>query len=179
MKAHWQTAAVLAIFSLSPAPQAADIGERTAIVCVSNDSRSLVSLPPARDRSRPDQVVSSFTQWFFEADDASRPRQIRFLWVPPSMSSPPELKISTTDSSHGLIRLLSQTHHGLLAATSASKGNTNVGWLFAINFKAEQVISTSVYSNLGGGRGQAFSYDCRFDTDTPEAGVPAGGGDTG
>lgn len=161
------------------AARAADINQRTAIVCVSQESRSLVSIPGYAASTKRDQTISSFTRWMFEAEKTPRPLEIRFLWIPPSPSKPPELKISTTDSRHGIIRLLSQTRHGLLVATSASTGNTNVGWMFAINFKAEQVISTSVYSNFGGGRGRAFSYSCQFDNETPEVSPSAAGDDIG
>lgn len=171
--------AALAALLASQAARAADINQRTAIVCVSQDSRSLVSIPGYAAGTRRDQTISSFTQWMFEAEKTPRPLEIRFLWIPPAASTPPDLKISTTDSRHGIIRLLSQTRHGLLVATSASSGNTNVGWMFAINFKAEQVIATSVYSNFGGARGRAFSYSCQFDNETPQVEPPASGGDIG
>ena len=171
------TLMLLLAASLPQSVPAADIGQRTAIVCVSQESRSLVSIPPYTGSSKRDKLVSNFTQWMFEAEEKQvREQRIRFLWIPHGPGRPAELKISTTDSNHGIIRLLSQTRHGVLAATSASLRQTNVGWLFAINFKAEQVIATSVYSNFGGGRGQAFSYSCRFDNETPP---PAAGGDTG
>ena len=161
------------------ATSAADIGQRTAVVCISQESKSLVTNPGYAANTKRDQTISSFTQWMFEAEKSPRPLQIRFLWIPPTASTPPELKISTTDSRHGVVRLLSQTRHGILVATSASIKDTNIGWMFAINFKAEQVVSTSVYSNFGGGRGRAFSYSCQFDNDTPRVDPPGTGAGVG
>lgn len=159
--------------------RAADIGRITSIICVTNESRTLLSIPPYSGTSKSDRVVSSYTQWMFDADKQPRQSKIRFLWIPHTSSTPPELKISTTDTNHGGARLLSQTRHGVLAVTSGSAWETNVGWMFAINFKAEQVIATSIFSNLGGGRGQAFSYSCRFNDETPEVEAPGPGDDTG
>jgi hypothetical protein len=174
-------AALIAVVIVAvPAPRAADaadINQRTAILCVSRDVKTLISIPAYGGDSRRDRTVSSFTQWMFEAEGEPRPQEIRFLWIPPADGVPPELKIATTDSRHGIVKLLSQTRHDLLVATSASSGQTNVGWMFAINFKAEQVIATSVYSNIGGGRGRAFSYDCRFDNETPHRAPAPSGGD--
>jgi hypothetical protein len=175
---------VILALSLAAVPpqsaKAADIGQRTAIVCVSQQSKSLISIPPYAGSTRKDKLVSTFTQWMFEAEKKqARPLKIRFLWIPHTQSTPAELKIATTDSRHGIIRLLSQTRYGVLAATSASLGETNVGWMFAINFKAEQVIATSVYSNFGGARGQAFNYSCRFDNETPQGKPPGADGGVG
>lgn len=148
---------------------AAEIDQRTAIICLSTDSESLVSLPEIRGSSKSDRVVSSFTQWMFDAEKQPRPSRIRFLWVPGTIDRPPVLEISTSDANHSTVRIMSQTRHGILAATSASARMTNIGWLFAINFKSEHVIATTLFSNLGGSRAQSFAYSCRFDEPPPAA----------
>lgn len=176
---HGRAALLLIFVLIPPSLKAADIDQITSIICVSQESKSLVSVPPYAGTSKSDKVVSSYTQWMFDADKQPRQSEIRFLWTPHTRTTPPELKIATTDTNHGTVRLLSQTRHGILAATSGSAWSTNVGWMFAINFKAEHVIATSIFSNLGGGRGQAFTYSCRFDNETPEAEVPQSGGDLG
>lgn len=148
---------------------AADVGRRTTILCVSQDSTSVTSIPGAHaDGSNSEKTISSFTQWMFEAEKEPAPSEIRFLWIPYSPTNAPELKIQDAGNNHSVIRLLSQTRHGILAATSGSGRLTNIGWMFAINFKAEQVIATQVFSNLGGARGRAFTYSCRFDNQLPK-----------
>ena len=164
---------------LSQSLWAADIRQTTSIICISQESKTLISPPRHAGTSKSDKAVSSFTQWMFEADKEPRQSTIRFLWVPHTPTTPPELKIHTIDTNHGSVRLLSQTRHGILAATSGSAFSTHVGWMFAINFKAEQVIATSIFSNIGGGRGQAFTYSCQFDDETPEVDPPQPGADTG
>jgi len=159
--------ALMLFLSVVSSAPAAQIDQRTAIICLSTDTESLVSLPEFQGRSQSDKVVSSFTQWMFDAEKQARPSRLRFLWVPGTTSDPPDLKISTTDAVHSTVRIMSQTRHGILAATSASARMTNIGWLFAINFKSEHVIATTLFSNLGGSRAQSFAYSCRFD-DPPE-----------
>ena len=172
------SALLLLVAVLSPhSPQAGDIGRATSIICVSEESKTLVSVPRYAGTSNADKVVSSYTQWMFDADKQPRQSEIRFLWIPHTPESPPELRIATSDTNHAVVRLLSQTRHGILAATSGSGRSTNVGWMFAINFKAEQVIATSIFSNIGGARGQAFTYSCRFDNETPEVETPQPGDD--
>lgn len=158
---------------------AADIHQRTSIVCVSDDTKSLVSVPHYAGTSKSDRAVSSFTQWMFEADKTPSPSRVRFLWIPHTSNTPPVLKIFDANTNHAVVDLLSETRHGILAATSASERVTNVGWMFAINFKSEQVIATSIYSNVGGARGRAFSYSCRFHNDIPAVELPLSGGGVG
>lgn len=164
------------VFASWQGVRAADINARTSIICISQDSRSLVSIPERHNGdSNAGKAISSFTQWMFEAEKEPAPSEIRFQWIPYSPTSASELKIADTGNNHSVIRLLSQTRHGVLAATSGSGRLTNIGWMFAINFKAEQVVATQVYSNLGGARGRTFSYSCRFDNAVP-GGAPDDGG---
>lgn len=157
---------------------AADVKQRTAIVCVFDETRSLTSFEGYTGAEKPTKVRSWFTQWLFSDENSSRSAKIRFLWEPKSPSGP-RLRIESKDTHHVLVRLMSQTRDSLVAASSASDMLTAVGWLFSINFKLEQVMATTVKSNAAGMKSQAVRLSCSFDNDTPEADTPAPGNDTG
>lgn len=151
------------VFVFAETSLAADIKRRTAIVCVSQETEALTNFQGYEGDQKSEKAMSWFTQWFLSTENTS-PSEVRFLWTPHSPTNPPSLKIASDDANHALIQLLSQTRHGLLVATSGSGYMTNIGWMFAINFKSEQVIATSVYSNFGGMRGQAINYSCSFNS---------------
>jgi len=159
--------------------RAADIKQRTAIVCVFEETRSLTSFDGyAAGAGKPGKVRSWFTQWLFSDDESSRSSKIRFLWAPESPKGP-RLSIESKETHHVLVRLMSQTNDSLLAASSASDILTAVGWLFSINFKLEQVMASSVRSNSAGLKSQAVRLSCTFDDQTPQVDQPASGSDLG
>lgn len=158
--------------------RAADIKQRTAIVCVFEESRSLTSFDSYSDSGKPGKIRSYFTQWLFSDDESSRSSEIRFLWTPESPNGP-RLNIESRETHHVLIRLMSQTRDSLLATSSASDVLTAVGWLFSINFKLEQVMASSVRSNPAGMKSQAVKLSCTFDNETPQVDKPASGSDLG
>jgi hypothetical protein len=161
-------AAFTALMWCAAAP-AADIGKRTAIVCVFEETRSLTAFAEAAEGSKADKVRSWFTEWLFSSEGSSGSARIRFLWIPQSESGS-KLRVDSKDTHHVLVRLMSQTGNSVVAASSASDILTSVGWLFAINFKLEQVLATSVRSNAAGIQSQAVRLSCTFDSDTPRAG---------
>lgn len=160
------------------AAQGADINQRTAIICVFDETRSLTTFGDDTDSRKSDKVRSWFTQWLFSDDSSSRSARIRFLWVPETPSGP-RLKIDSKDTHHVLVRLMSQTTDSVLAASSASDILSAVGWLFTINFKLEQVMASSVRTNAAGMKSQAVRLSCSFDNETPEVEAPEEGGGTG
>jgi hypothetical protein len=158
--------------------QAADIKKRTAIICVFDETRSLTSFQANTDGDgKADKVRSWFTQWLFADNESSRSSKIRFLWAPEDKSGP--LKISSKDTHHVLVKLMSLTRDSVVASSSASDILTAVGWLFSINFKLEQVMATSVRSNAAGMKGQTVRLSCNFTNDTPEVEVPETGSGIG
>jgi len=150
---------------------AADMGQRTAIVCVYDETRSLTSFGAESRDGRPDEIRSWFTEWLFSDDSSSRSSNLHFLWIPESDSGP-QLKVDTKETHHVLVRLRSTTGNSIIASTSASDELTAVAWLFAINFKLEQVMAVSVRSNVGGMKGQAVRLACNFSNDTPALATP-------
>lgn len=156
--------------------QAADITRRTAIVCVFEETRSLTAFDGYTGGAKPDKVRSWFTQWLFADDSSSRSSRIRFLWIPEATPGP-KLRIDSKETHHVLIRLMSQTGNSVVAASSASDILTSVGWLFAINFRLEQILATSVQSNSAGVKSQAVRLSCSFDNETPQLEAPAEGND--
>lgn len=153
---------------------AADIDQRTAIVCVYDETRSLTSFSAQAGDGRPNKVRSWFTEWLFADEASSRSSKLHFLWVPESPSGP-ELKVDTKETHHVLVRLRSTTRHSIIASTSASDELTAVSWLFAINFKLEQVMAVSVRSNVGGMKGQTVRLACNFSNEMPEQTTPGSG----
>lgn len=170
--------ALIAALAWAGPIRAADIKQRTAIVCVFEETRSLTSFDGYVDTGKPGKVRSWFTQWLFSDDESSRSSQIRFLWAPESPRGP-RLSIESKETHHVLVRLMSQTNDSLLAASSASDILTAVGWLFSINFKLEQVMASSVRSNSAGLKSQAVRLSCTFDDQTPQVDKPASGSDLG
>jgi len=160
------------------AARAADIDQRTAILCVVEETQALTAFGGYEpDGEKSSKVRSWFTQWLFSDDSAARSAKIRFLWTPES-SSGPRLRIESKDTHHVLIRLMSQTRDSLLAASSASDILTAVGWMFTINFKLEQVMASSVRSNAAGMKSEAVRLSCSFDSETPQVDAPAATEDT-
>jgi len=159
---------LLALLAWTGAAHAADIDRRTAIVCVFEESRSLTAFRADAEDGKADKVRSWFTEWLFSSDEADKSARIRFLWIPDS-SAGSKLRIDSKDTHHVLIRLMSQTRNSLLAASSSSDILTSVGWLFAINFRLEQVLASNVRSNAGGIKSQAVRLSCTFDSEAPEA----------
>lgn len=157
---------------------AADIKKRTSIICVFGDTRSLTSFGGQKDgEGKPGKVRSWFTEWLFSDNQSSRSAKIRFLWAPEEKGAP--LKISSKDTHHVLIKLMSITRDSVLASSSASDLLTAVGWLFSINFKLEQVMATSVRSNAAGMKGETVRMSCNFTNDTPEVEKPEKGAGLG
>jgi len=157
--------AILGAGVIGAAP-AADIDRRTAIVCVFDETRSLTSFGSQAGDGNPDKVRSWFTEWLFSDESSSQSSKIRFLWIPEGPSGP-ELKVDSKETHHVLVRLRSRTSSSVVASTSASDELTAVAWLFAINFKLEQVMASSVRSNVGGMKGQAVRLACNFSNETP------------
>jgi len=159
--------------------QAADIKQRTAIVCVFDETRSLTSFQAAdAGAGKADKVRSWFTQWLFADNESARSSKIRFLWTPEADSGP-KLQINTKDTHHVLIKLMSLTRDSIVASSSASDILTAVGWLFSINFNLEQVMATSVRSNAAGMKAQTVRLSCKFTNETPEVEVPEAGSGLG
>lgn len=170
---------VLIAVSLWGGPvQAANINQRTAIVCVFEESRSLTAFGGYAEGGKSGKIRSWFTQWLFSDDESSRSSKIRFLWIPESPTGP-KLSIESKETHHVLVRLMSLTRDSLLATSSASDVLTAVGWLFSINFKLEQVMASSVRSNAAGLKSQAVRLSCTFDNDIPQVDQPASGSDLG
>lgn len=171
MKQPLCTALLLAGLLCAAIATAADIDQRTAIVCVYDETRSLTSFGAQAGDGRPNKVRSWFTEWLFADESSSRSSKLHFLWIPESDSGP-ELKVDTKETHHVLVRLRSTTRHSIIASTSASDELTAVSWLFAINFKLEQVMAVSVRSNVGGMKGQTVRLACNFSDETPALTLP-------
>lgn len=171
---------LIAAALLCAAPvQAADIKQRTAIICVFDETRSLTSFQHSEGgEGKPEKVRSWFTEWLFADNESARSSRIRFLWTPEAGPGP-KLQIDAKDTHHVLVRLMSLTGDSIVAASSASDILTAVGWLFSINFKLEQVMATSVRSNAAGMKGQTVRLSCNFTNETPEVDDPDAAGNIG
>lgn len=153
----------------------ADIEQRTAMVCVPDESRQLTAFGNRPDNEGPSSNARSrFGQWLFSANPSTHPSTIRFLWIP-SGASGPTLKVHTTQTHHVLVNVRSQGRDSVVAVSSASDPFTVIGWLFSINFKLEQIVAASVQSNSAGSRSESVRFSCRFENRTPEIEAPAAG----
>lgn len=101
---------------------------------------------------------------YFASSSSSK---LHFLWVPEAPAGP-QLEVDTKETHHVPGRLRATPRHSIIASTSASDELTAVGWLFAINFKLEQVMAVSVRSNVGGMKGQAVRLACNFRSAAPQ-----------
>lgn len=153
---------LISLFGAIGIATGADMKVNTAIVCVIEDSQSLTNFGGYDGTDKPDKIRSKFVEWLFSEDNVSRRSNIRFLWTPDS-SKGPQLKIFTKDTNHSQVRLLSQTKNTIIATSSASDTLTAVGWVFSINFKLEEVMGSTVKSNLAGLQGKTVKYSCQFD----------------
>lgn len=159
--------------------QSANIAQRTAMVCVPDESRYLIAFGDRDPGERAASGVRSrFGRWLFSGERSIGSSEIRFLWVPEG-SSGPTLKVHTTQTHHILVDVRSQGRDSVVAVSSASDPLTVVGWLFSINFKLEQVMAASVHSNRGGLKSESMSLSCSFESKTPETELPAPGNNIG
>lgn len=157
----------------------ANIGERTAMTCVPDETRDLTAFgKPANREGVADSARSRFGQWLFEGRQPRGSSEIRFLWIPEGASGP-KLRVHTSDTHHVLVNVRAQDRHSVIAVSAASDPLTLVGWLFSINFEREQVMAASVRSNLAGSTSESVRFACSFDSMTPAADTPTPGNQIG
>jgi len=163
--------------------RAADIERTVAIVCVTDQSRSITVLsdpggPVTIDADQPDATRSRFGHWVLSGNPDSSSSEIRFLWRPGAAHGS-RLNVHTTQTHHVLTEVRSEDRHSVVAVSSASDPLSIIGWLFSINFKLEQVLAASVRSNGGGLQSRAVQLACTFEDRTPSVSPPSSGSGIG
>lgn len=156
--------ALLAILLVLPGlAQAASIKQQNAISCVSDKSSLQGRHKEFSARKNSEKAQSWFSEWMMAENFGDMKSKIRFVWTPRSDKGP-TIKIDTTDKTHNLIKIRSQTRSSLIVVSSASNPFSTESWTFVFNFAVETMIATRVQSNIGGVKGEVITYDCRFES---------------
>ena len=143
--------------------QAADIMQRSAISCVSDQSSLQGRHKEYSARKNSEKAKSWFSEWMMAENFGDMKSRINFVWTPRTDKGP-SLKISTTEKPHNLIKVRSYTRNSLIVVSSASSPFSTESWTFAFNFAVETMIATRVQSNIAGVKGEVITYDCRFES---------------
>ena len=161
---------LLACLLLSPLTlQAADIQLQSTISCISDQSSLQGRHRQSKSQKHSDQARSRFAEWMMAENFSDGKSKLRFYWQPHGDKGP-SIEIETTDKSHNLIRIRSQTRSSLIVVSSASNPFSTESWTFAFNFPVETLIATRVQSNVGGVKGEVITYNCQFDSLDPAMG---------
>ena len=157
------------LFLLPLAPHAADIQLQATISCISDQSSLKGRHRQSESQKQSDQARSRFSEWMMAENFGDGKSKVRFFWKPRGPKGA-TIKIETTDKSHNLIRIRSQTTSSLIVVSSASNPFSNESWTFVFNFPVETLIATRVQSNVGGVKGEVITYNCQFDSLDPAMG---------
>lgn len=153
---------ILTIILLLPLPgHAADMKLQNSISCISDESSLQGRHKQSNSLKNSDKAKSRFSEWMMLENFADMRSKISFVWKPHGEKGP-SISLETTDKSHSLIRIRSQTRNSLIVVTSASNTFSTESWTFALNFRVETLIATRVQSNISGIKGEVITYNCRF-----------------
>ena len=154
---------ILLIFCLLPiCVSAANFEIPNSISCISEESSLLGRHRKVETSKKSDEVKSRFSEWLFAENFSDGKSKLQLLWTP-ATDKAPEIKITTNDKPHNLLKIRSHTRDSLLFVTSASNPFSTESWTFALNFKVETLIATRVQSNIAGVKGEVITYNCEFD----------------
>jgi len=143
--------------------QAAEIMQKSAISCVSDQSSLQGRHREFSARKNSEKAQSWFSEWMMAENFGDMKSKIKFIWTPRTDKGP-VIKISTTDKPHNLIKVRSYTKNSLIVVSSASNPFSTESWTFAFNFAVETMIATRVQSNIGGVKGEVITYNCHFES---------------
>ncbi len=153
---------ILSILLLLPAlAQAANIQDRTAISCISDQSSLQGRHKEYEARKNSEKAKSWFSEWMMSENFGNMRSKIYFTWRPKTPKGP-EIEIETTEKPHNLVKIRSYTRDSLIVVSSASSPLSTESWTFVFNFEVETMIATRVQSNIGGLKGEVITYDCQF-----------------
>ena len=150
--------------------QAANIRQNNMISCISDESSLQGRTKEFVARSKSEKAKSLFSEWMFAENFGDMKSKIKFEWQPRTDKGP-SIKLETTDKSHNLIKLRSYTKNSLIVVSSASSPFSTESWTFVLNFQVETVIATRVQSNIGGLKGEVITYNCNFESLSPNTGA--------
>jgi len=153
------TAALVGVIWALPAG-AADVDFATTIRCVIGESQGLTRSAEYEGDHKAERFNSWMGSMILSAGQ-TKGLTVTFAWHPWTPDGP-RLRVTSNDTVHNSVRVLSRTKESLIAATSASDALTAESWLFALNFRQETVIGTQVQSNVAGVKGEAVGFVCDF-----------------
>ena len=156
------------VFLLPLQLHSADIKQDNLINCISDESSLQGRTKQHVARKNSEKAKSLFSEWMFAETFGDMKSKIKFEWQPRTDKGP-AIKLFTTDKSHNSIKLRSYTKDSLIVVSSASNPFSTESWTFVMNFKVESVIATRVQSNVGSLKGEVITYNCSFQSLTPES----------
>lgn len=154
------------LFMLPLVVRAADIESPGSISCISDKSSLQGRHKQLESRKNSEKAQSWFSEWMMAESFGDKKSRISFAWQPHGEKGA-TIRIETTDKSHNLIKIRSQTRSSVIVVSSASNPFSTESWTFVINFKVETMIATRVQSNIGGVKGEVITYDCVFESLDP------------
>ncbi len=140
---------------------AASINRDTSITCISEESSLQGKHRQYDGQTSSEKAKSRFSEWLFAENFSEQKSKVKFIWKPKTEKGP-DIEIITTDKSHNLIKIRSQTKSSLIVVSSASNPFSTESWTFVFNFKVETIIATRVQSNIAAVKGEVITYNCEF-----------------